>query len=89
DKMETDTLSLQEDQLKELFESTYQTKVSSFEMINPSTYIINSDKKYLIKLFPHSLISLEQLQTILSSCQLNETILSTSINQSHIIIIDS
>ncbi|CAF3989326.1 unnamed protein product, partial [Adineta steineri] len=88
DKMETDTLSLQEDQLKELFESTYQTKISSFEMINPSTYIINSDKKYLIKLFPHSLISLEQLQTILSSCQLNETILNTSINQSHIIIID-
>jgi len=81
--------STQEDQLKELFEATYPTKISSFEIINSSTYFVVFETKYLIKLFSHSFISLEQLQSILSSCQLNETILPKSINESHIVIINN
>jgi hypothetical protein len=42
-----------------------------------------------VKLFSDSLITLEQLQSILSSCELNETILNTSINQSHVVIINN
>ena len=87
--MDVDVSSTHEDQLKELFESAYQTKISSFEILNPSTYSVTSDNKYFIKLFSHSLISLEQLKSVLSSCQLNETILDTSINQSHIVIINN
>jgi hypothetical protein len=78
-----------QDQVKELFESTYQTKISSLETLNSSTYSVISDNKYLVKLFSDSLITLEQLQSILSSCELNETILNTSINQSHVVIINN
>lgn len=37
------------------------------------------------KVFPYSLISLEQLKSILSSCQLNETILDETTNQSYVV----
>jgi alkylated DNA repair protein alkB family protein 4 len=82
--MEMDISTKQDEEFKELFQSTYQTNISSFEIINSSTYLITSDKQYLMKIFPNSLISIEQLKSILSSCQLNETILNTS---SHLVII--
>jgi hypothetical protein len=87
--MDVEVSPTQEDQVKELFESTYQTKISSLETLNSSTYSVISDNKYLVKLFSDSLITLEQLQSILSSCELNETILNTSINQSHVVIINN
>ncbi|CAF1408908.1 unnamed protein product [Rotaria sordida] len=86
DKMDVDTISIDENQIKELFKSTCKENISSFEIFNSSTYLINAENKYQMKLFSHSSISLEQLQTILSLCQLNGTILDTSINQSYIVI---
>ena len=86
--MNVDTLSIEENQLKDLFESVYKRKILSFETMNSSTYIINSENKYLMKLFSHSSISLEQLKSILSLCEFNQTILDKSIYQSHIVLID-
>jgi alkylated DNA repair protein alkB family protein 4 len=67
DQMDIDIISSKQDdnnndeKFKELFQLNYQTKISSFEIINSSTYLINSEnKKYLMKLFP----SFEQLKSI-------------------------
>lgn len=85
--MEVDIPSIDEQQLKDLFESNIQKTVSSFEIINQSTYAINAE--YLMKLFSNSSISLEQLQSILSLCQCNGTIPNTTINQSYVVIMNS
>ena len=85
--MDVETCSNTEDQLKELFESTYSSQVSVFEKLNPTTYLVDSEKKYLMKLFPQLSISREQLQTIFSSCQSNAIILNGSVNQSYIVIV--
>ncbi|CAF3712345.1 unnamed protein product [Rotaria socialis] len=89
DKMDVDISSIEENQLQEAFESTTKKTISSFEIINPSTYLIHAEDKYLMKLFSHSSISLEQLKSIFSLCQCNGTILDASINQSYIVIFNS
>ncbi|CAF3291262.1 unnamed protein product [Rotaria sp. Silwood2] len=88
--MDVDMPTIDENQIKEVFELSYKEKISSFEILNSSSYIINADNKYLMKLFSHSSISLEQLQSILSLCQCNGTILDiSSIDQSHIVIFNN
>ncbi|CAF1580230.1 unnamed protein product [Adineta ricciae] len=87
EKMDVEICSNTEEQLKELFESTYSSKISAFEKLNPTTYMVDSEKKYLMKLFPQLSISREQLQTIFSSCQSNAIILNGSVNQSYIVIV--
>ncbi|CAF4818192.1 unnamed protein product, partial [Rotaria sp. Silwood1] len=89
DKMDIDIPSIDENQLKELFESIYKDKFLSYEKENSSTYLINVENKYLMKLFSHSSISFEQLQSILLLCQFNGTILDRSINQSYIVIFNN
>lgn len=86
--MEVDAIPIDENQLKEIFESNSEEKVSSFESVNSSTYLVNGENKYLMKLFSYSSISLEELKSILSSCQLNEKIIDSPINQSYIIILN-
>jgi alkylated DNA repair protein alkB family protein 4 len=85
EKMEVDIISNNDNQLKDLLESIYPTKIISFETINPSTYYITLDTNYLIKLFSNSR---EQLNSIFTSCQLNPTILDVSFNQFHIVVIN-
>jgi alkylated DNA repair protein alkB family protein 4 len=88
EQMDVDITLKHDDQLKDLFESIYQTKITSLELVNPSTYYITSETKYLIKLFSNSFISREQLKSIFTSCQLNPTILDVSFDQSHIVVMN-
>ncbi|UJR09513.1 hypothetical protein I4U23_013751 [Adineta vaga] len=88
EKMEIEISSNHEEQLKELFESTYQTKISSLEKINSTMYSVISEKKYIMKLIPQMSITREQLQSIFSSFQLTSTILNESINQFNIVVIN-
>ncbi|CAF4378323.1 unnamed protein product, partial [Rotaria magnacalcarata] len=43
--MDVDIASIEEKQLQEAFESTTKNTISSFEILNPSTYLINAEDK--------------------------------------------
>lgn len=86
--MDTDTASAWLDQVKSLVESRSETAICSFTALNASTYSMDNGNECLVKLVSSSSISLEQLQLLLSSYQLDATILESPIDKSHLVLID-
>jgi hypothetical protein len=81
-------MNIEHEHLHVFLQTTLNTSISSMITWNPSTYTINNNGEYLVKLVCSFMVSFEQLQAMFISCQLNGHLLGMFNDRWHVVLVE-